>query len=268
MLIYTKLIEVFEEALGPEYLLQYNNNEDFNWSEVLPENVAENVYGVLRQDSGEDRFIGDQTIKLDSMHISFAIPNAKEKFTRFVEKIEEIRDSLNNVVGELSQTQFFKILTGGRTDGVKERINGSDWVLTELYFQVQTYTSIYTSSNRIFEFKTGTVNNVDQYTSLKGILNTVYDLTKQFDSYVAGIDEPMARNKVNNIQKKFIVELVPSSDDTVLSSILTNQTSNDYWTLKYSDGIFTTTSAVYLAQVNEQCITGDIFKLQLTFVNI
>lgn len=263
MLIYDKLIETFSDALGPEFVLEYNNNENFNWAEVLTESLADGIYGVLRVDSGQDRIIGDQTIKIDTMHISFAIVNDKETFNHAIEKIEEVRDSLNNTTDNLSNTQVFKILMGGRSDAAIERINGRDWVITDLYFQAQVYTSIFTSSNRVFEIK----NDSNVFVPLKGILNTIYDFKKQFDSYVNGIDDPVATNKVNNIQYQFVVELVPSADDTMLASILNNHFSDDTYTIKYSDGIFTATYSMQLAQINEKCITGDIFTLQITFVN-
>ena len=269
MLIYNKIIEAFEEALGPEYIIEYNNNEAFNWADVLPEELTETCYGILRQDSGEDRYIGDQTIKIDSMHISFAIANTKEAFENFIGKIEYIRESLNNQIITLDEnsTQFCKILTGYRSDGALERVNGKDWILTDFYFQVQTYSSIYTSNNRIFAFKV-TTSGETNYVPLKGILNTIYDCNKQFDSYVSGYNNPKANNTLNNYQQQFIVELVPSSDDSMLSTLLTNHTSDTNYLLKYSDGLMTLTDVeVKLAHVNEKCITGDIFTLQLTFIN-
>lgn len=269
MLIYNKIIEAFEEALGPEYIIEYHNNEAFNWADVLPKELTENCYGILRQDSGEDRYIGDETIKIDSMHISFAIANTKKAFEEFIGKIEYIREALNNYAITLDEnsTKFCRIATGYRSDGELQRINGNDWVTTDFYFQVQTYGNIYTSNNRIFAFKV-TTNGETNYVPLKGIINTIYDCNKQFDSYVKGYNQPKARNTINNYQQQFIVELVPSSNDTMLSSILTNHTSVVEYLLKYSDGLMTLTDVgVQLARINEKCITGDIFTLQLTFIN-
>lgn len=255
MLIYELIANRFQTALGGDFLLDYNTNIDENWYDNLKED--ELTHCVLRLDSGETQYIGDLTLKVETMHISFAVPNVpKESWKKAVEKIEEVRATLNNTLVQTGENAFCKILMLQRTDGQLDRINGVDWILTDLYFQVQEFHSLYTSDDR--EIQIGGVK-------LIGIIHSIYDYNKSLDSYVKGSNVG-ATNRVNSAQRTLTIDLVPSDDNSTLKTIHENEETNTTYSVTYKNGYTTRTFNALMVHLTEDVITGDIIKNQITFV--
>lgn len=254
MMIYEIIKNVFQNALGTKFILDYNNNLETDWKEILHEDDF--IHCVMRVDSGRTTYVSDKTIKTDILHISFAIPYDKEVFDEAIGKIELIRDSLNDTTVATGENSFAKILMQYRTEGREERVNGVDWVMTDLYFEVQEYVSIFTSDDREVKIN-GDV--------LGGILNTTYDYNKQLDSYVKGVNVG-ATNRINSCQKQLLIDVVPSADNTVLKNLHDHEEENITYTIAYKDGYRTRTFTAILVRIQENVITGDIIKNQISFV--
>jgi len=251
---YDEITKAFQRALGNRFILDYNNNLDENWKDNLHED--EFVHCVLRLDSGRTQYIGDTTLKIETMHIEFAIPKVKDIFEEAIGKIEEVRTVLNNNLIQIGESDFCKILMQQRTDGIIERVNAVDWIFTDLYFETQEFHSLFTSDDRKIK-----IDNVE----LKGILRAVYDLNKSVDSYCKG-SNTQATNKINSIQKQLTIDLVPSDDNTALATIHNEEDLDKTYSITYIDGYKTRTFNALMVHLTEESLTGDIIKNQITFV--
>lgn len=278
MLLYDKIIEVLQELLPANFMLSYNNNLDTNWAEILPEVEDETIHGVLRVDSGSNDYVGTQTIKTENMRITFVIPNKVDVFKQAIEDIESLKDTFNDYnITVSTRTEdhdnnqstpaieiptIARILVDGRSSGAIERINGIDWVLTDLYFQTQIFEDLLTSDSYTIEIK---VN--DTYKELDvPIADVVYDYASNMEAKILGVGQVPTNMGTGN-QKQLIITVIPQPNKLVYKAIIQKEDDADYkWSIKYNNGIITRTFDAKLVGINEHVPTGGTYGVTLKFL--
>lgn len=278
MLLYDKIIEVLQELLPANFMLSYNNNLDTNWAEILPEVEDETIHGVLRVDSGSNDYVGTQTIKTENMRITFVIPNKVDVFKQAIEDIESLKDTFNDYSITVStRTEdhdnnqstpaveiptIARILVDGRSSGAIERINGIDWVLTDLYFQTQIFEDLLTSDSYTIEIK---VNNTYKELDVP-IADVVYDYASNMEAKILGVGQVPTNIGTGN-QKQLIITVIPQPNKLVYKAIIQKEDDADYkWSIKYNNGIITRTFDAKLVGINEHVPTGGTYGVTLKFL--
>jgi len=278
MLLYDKIIEVLQELLPANFMLSYNNNLDTNWAEILPKVKDEIIHGVLRVDSGSNDYVGTQTIKTENMRITFVIPNKVDVFKQAIEDIESLKDTFNDYnITVSTRTEdhdnnqltpaveiptIARILVDGRSSGAIERINGIDWVLTDLYFQTQIFEDLLTSDSYTIEIK---VNNTYKELDVP-IADVVYDYASNMEAKILGVGQVPTNIGTGN-QKQLIITVIPQPNKPVYKAIIEKEDDADYkWSIKYNNGIITRTFDAKLVGVNEHVPTGGTYGVTLKFL--
>jgi len=278
MLLYDKIIEVLQELLPANFMLSYNNNLDTNWTEILPKVKDEIIHGVLRVDSGSNDYVGTQTIKTENMRITFVIPNKVDVFKQAIEDIESLKDTFNDYnITVSTRTEdhdnnqltpaveiptIARILVDGRSSGAIERINGIDWVLTDLYFQTQIFEDLLTSDSYTIEIK---VNNTYKELDVP-IADVVYDYASNMEAKILGVGQVPTNIGTGN-QKQLIITVIPQPNKPVYKAIIEKEDDADYkWSIKYNNGIITRTFDAKLVGVNEHVPTGGTYGVTLKFL--
>ncbi len=278
MLLYDKIIEVLQELLPANFMLSYNNNLDTNWAEILPEVEDEIIHGVLRVDSGSNDYVGTQTIKTENMRITFVIPNKVDVFKQAIEDIESLKDTFNDYnITVSTRTEdhdnnqltpaveiptIARILVDGRSSGAIERINGIDWVLTDLYFQTQIFEDLLTSDSYTIEIK---VNNTYKELDVP-IADVVYDYASNMEAKILGVGQVPTNIGTGN-QKQLIITVIPQPNKPVYKAIIEKEDDADYkWSIKYNNGIITRTFDAKLVGINEHVPTGGTYGVTIKFL--
>lgn len=272
MLLYDKIIEALQELLPANFMITYNNNLDTDWSEILPEVEDELIHGVLRVDSGENNYVGNQTVKTENMRITFAIPNKVSVFKQAIEDIEGLKDTFNDYYIALNQTgTIARILVNGRSSGAIERINSVDWILTDLIIQSQTYTSLITSDDAQVLIKatdiTGVTTDENGYAPLDvDVTNIVYDYASNLEAKILGTGQVPTNYGTGN-QKQLILTVIPQNNKPIYKAFLEKEDNVEYkWQIKYNNGIITREFDAKLMRVNEEVPTGGTYVATITFL--
>ena len=278
-MFYEQLLEILTEQLNSadvNFLMSYNNNGDVNWKDIVKENLPYQCYGVLRQDSGDVEYTGEQNINVLNMHVAFCVPSeARDRLYQALALINNLQQ-LNQTTYTISDTasslnnKIAMILCGYRSDGQFQRINGLDMCLTDFYFQVKTYDSILTSHDCSLAFSyTTLVNNVaTNFTNkhLINVANVIFDHTKTFNSNVRGTSSSLSSNMVESRAKQLIITIIPSANDEVLKELEEHEDEDKNYTIAYNNGIKTRTLVMQLVRINENVPTGGSYGMEITFI--
>ena len=272
MLVYDVLINEIKKYLPNNFELKYNNTADVDWKEILPDTYNESVFGVLRVSNGANEYIGTQTVKKLDMVITLCIPNEPKKiFTEAIEGVENFMSTFNDsnipvatrdeeVAGQEEPQQIVttaKVLINGRTDAMVERINGLDWVTTDVYLQASIYEDLITSEDIVV--------TIDNNPLDVGIVNHTYDYTTSAESKILGETQAPTNFGTGN-QKQLILVVIPQNKPVYKSLLENEDNANKEYTISYYNGILTRTFSAKLVGVNENCPTGGTYVATIKFL--
>lgn len=256
-MIYDLILKTFEEALPTNFMLSYNNNLDTNWSEILKPVEDKIVHGVMRVDSGDNEYVGTETIKTENMRFTFAIPNEKQTFSEAIEAIENLANQLNDLIIPIDTTKTCKIIINGRSSGAIEVVNRVEWVVTDLYFQIQIYADLISSNEVEITINSSALD--------VGIIDVVYDYALSTESKMVGSGN-VPTNYNAGAQKQLIITVVPQTGSTVYSSLLSAEDTETTFAISYNNGITTRTFNAKLIGINEHVVSGGTYVAQIKFL--
>lgn len=256
-MIYQKITETINDTLGYDFVLSYANNHDFQWENVLPQEQDKIKYGCLRVDSGTTQQIGSQAVRIEQLRLLVAIPEDRAIFNEAISNIRATMNALNGYeVNDGGDSVTAKLYFGEYHDATCHTVNGCKWWIAEVTFLANFYDSFVASNDVSIS-----IDGVD----LNGILGATFINEKTFDGNVYN-GSPNTVGTVNGIKKTLQVSVVYIKDDTLMSSLLTNEDDlTKKYTIIYSNTLKTRTMSMVLASISETYITGDILKAQLTF---
>ena len=166
-------------------------------------------------------------------------------------------NTLNNTLVAIGGNKYAKLLINGRTSGAIERINRIDWILTDLYFQIQIYENLIASSD--IEIKINS-NALDV-----GIINVEYDYAQSNESKIIG-ETQAPTNFSAGAQKQLIIDVVPQTGTTVYASLLAAEDSNTIFAISYNNGLTTREFNAKLIGIHESCMSGGTYVAQIKFL--
>lgn len=257
-MIYQKITETINDALGYDFVLSYANNHDFKWEEVLPQEQDKIKYGCLRVDSGTTQQVGSQAVRIEQLRLLIAIPEARDIFNEAITNIRATMNALNGYeISEEATSTTAKIYFGEYHDASCHTVNGCQWWVAEVTFLANFYDSFVASSDVSIS-----IGGAD----LNGILGASFINEKTFDGNVYN-GSANTIGSINGIKKTLQVSVVYIKSDTLMTSLLDDEDSTSKtYTIIYSNSLKTRTiTNMVLASISETYITGDILKAQLTF---
>lgn len=269
-MIYDNICAFLMEQLEGNYDIRYNNNKDFEWEDLIVahENYVNDnesdrpVLGVLRVENVENTYVSDEVVRTEQLSVALAIPNNR----KFVEAQIKALNSLPGLSGVRvagdNSNQSAELYFGNRTEGeiTSIDVNGvsCDVVLTTIFITSVVFEGVVTSND-----VSVTINS----TTLNGEIEVVYDFSKQVEANSFKGTDMTADGTATQLNDVLNITCVMSKNNTILSTLMTDERSLKNYTIKYNNGIVERTLSLQLQGINEVTTKGSISKCTLKFVN-
>lgn len=249
---YDFLADQFSQGLGYEYDIKYYENSQPKWENILLGNM---IHGNMLINGGNTIKTGGSLVDTKQLGITFLIPIDLETFSKATQTID---DYFNSQIGNMHEFEgdLIAIASYYRTDASKSTVNGTDYALVTIYCTVIFY------DNAVLSYETSIkINDAD----LTGVLNAVYSNQHSTDGSVFGLSSPEQKNYLNGIVKSLTIDLVLRRNDQLHLDIMSNDSTDKEYTIKYFNGFITRTFNMTILKLDELVPTGDIIKAQVVF---
>lgn len=249
---YEYLVNEFQEALGDNYNLVYNNDEAIEWKQILLDNM---ISGVMHVNSGGYDKINGYSVSNQQIAIQFVIPTIPEIFSVAIQQIEDTFKAFHNKLYEFNN-EVIKVLFNYMSDASKVLVNGTD------YATVYIYLNLFSIENALMSNETNI--NIDGK-KLNGIFHVTYSNNHTADSIVKGNVSLVQLNNVNAIQQSLAVDLVVIKGDELIIDLMANVNANKLYNISYDNGLVTRTFKAYIVNLIEDGTFNDTLKLKVVF---
>lgn len=249
---YEYLADKFQEQLGENFNLVYNNDESIAWEDILIDNM---INGVMHVNSGGYDKINGYSVSTQQLSIQFMIPTITEIFSVAIQQIEDTFKAFHNEMFEFN-SEIIKVLFNYISDANRTLVNGID------YATVYVYLNLFNIENALMSNETNI--NIDDK-KLNGIFHVTYSNNHTADSFVKGYTSLIQVNNVNAIQQALSVDLVAIKKDSLIKDLMTNVNTNKLYDISYDNGIVTRTFKGYIVNLIEDGTFNDTLKLKVVF---
>ena len=249
---YEYLANEFQEKLGEQFNLVYNNDETIEWENILTENM---ISSVMHVNSGGYDKVNGFAVTTQQISIQFMIPTQPDIFSVAIQNIEDTFKWFHNqnyeFSGEIVKVQFSYI-----SDANRVLVNGTD------YATVYVYLNLLSLENALISNETSV--NIDGV-KLKGIFHTTYSNNHTADGIVKANVSLVQTNNVNAIQQALSVDLVVIKNDELIEDLMANDNTNKTYNISYNNGIVTRTFKGYIVGLTEDGTFNDTMKMKVIF---
>lgn len=249
---YEYLANEFQEKLGVNYNLVYNNDESIEWENILIDNM---ISGVMHVNSGGFDKINGYSVSTQQLAIQFMIPTNPEIFSIAIQQIEDIFKWFHNQMFEFNN-EMIKVLFNYISDANRVLVNGVD------YASVYVYINLFSVENALMSNESNININGEK---LNGIFHITYSNNHTADSVVKGNVSLVQLNNVNAIQQALSVDLVVIKGDDLIIDLMNNVNDNKIYDISYDNGLITRTFKGYVVNLIEDGTFNDTLKLKVAF---
>ena len=249
---YEYLANEFQEALGDNYNLVYNNDESIEWENILIDNM---INGVMHVNSGGYDKINGYAVSNQQVAIQFMIPTIPEIFSVAIQQIEDTFKAFHNRLYEFNN-EIIKVLFNYISDANRILVNGIDYATVYIYLNLFSVESALMSNESNI--------NIDGK-KLNGIFHITYSNNHTADSIVKGNVSLIQLNNVNAIQQVLNVDLVVLKGDELILDLMANDGTNKIYNISYDNGLITRTFKGYIVNLVEDGVFNDTLKLKVVF---
>ena len=255
---YEYLANEFQEKLGDNYNIVYNNDEGIDWEKILIDNM---INGVMHVNSGGFDKVNGYSVSTQQLSLQFMIPTNPVIFSEAIQQIEDTFKWFHNQMFEF-ESEVIKVLFNYMSDANRVLVNGEDYATLYIYINLINIESAVMSNET-----TIAINN----TPLKGVFHATYSVSHTADSVVKGNVDLLQRNNVNAIQQALSVDLVAIKDDELIVDLIENILTNKIYNITYINGMYNKTTPItkrfkgYVVDYMEDGTFNDTLKLKITF---
>lgn len=249
---YEYLANEFQEKLGVNYNLVYNNDESIEWENILIDNM---ISGVMHVNSGGFDKINGYSVSTQQLAIQFMIPTNPEIFSIAIQQIEDTFKWFHNQMFEFNN-EMIKVLFNYISDANRVLVNGVD------YASVYVYINLFSVENALMSNESNININGEK---LNGIFHITYSNNHTADSVVKGNVSLVQLNNVNAIQQALSVDLVVIKGDDLIIDLMNNVNDNKIYDISYDNGLITRTFKCYVVNLIEDGTFNDTMKLKVVF---
>ena len=249
---YEYLANEFQEKLGVNYNLVYNNDESIEWETILLNNM---INGVMHVNSGGFDKINGYSVSTQQLAIQFMIPTNPEIFSIAIQQIEDTFKWFHNQMFEFNN-EIIRVLFNYISDANRVLVNGDD------YASVYVYINLFSVENALMSNESNININGKK---LNGIFHVTYSNNHTADSVVKGNVSLVQLNNVNAIQQALSVDLVVIKGDDLIIDLMNNVNDNKIYDISYDNGLITRTFKGYVVNLIEDGTFNDTMKLKVVF---
>lgn len=249
---YEYLANEFQEKLGENYNLVYNNDESISWEDILIDNM---INAVMHVNSGGFDKINGYSVATQQLSIQFMISTQPDIFSVAIQNIEDTFKWFHNQNYEFN-SEIVKVQFSYISDANRVLVNGTD------YATVYVYLNLLSIENALISNETAI--NIDDK-KLNGIFHTTYSNNHTSDGIVKANVSLIQTNNVNAIQQVLSVDLVVIKNDELIEDLMVNANNNKMYNISYNNGIVTRIFKGYVVGLTEDGTFNDTMKMKVTF---
>lgn len=249
---YEYLASIFQEILGDNYNVVYNNDEGIEWDKIL---VNDMINGVMHVNSGGYDNINGYSVTNQQVSLQFMIPTPPEIFSEAVQNIEDNFKGLHNTSYQY-ENEIIKVLFNYISDANRVLVNGVD------YATFYVYLNLYAVKNAVMSNETSIVINGK---SVYGLFHVTYTNNHTADSIVKGNVSLVQLNNVNAIQQVLAIDMVAIKNDDLITDLMNNCNTNKIYSIYYYNGIMSRNIRGYLVNLIEDGTFNDTLKVKVVF---
>lgn len=249
---YEYLANVFQEQLGENFNLVYNNDDGIEWEKILVNNM---INGVMHVNSGGYDRINGYAVSTQQLSIQFMIPTNPEIFSVAIQQIEDTFKQLHNKLFEFNN-EIIKVLFNYISDSNRVLVNGVD------YASVYVYLNLFNVESALLSNESSVM--IDNQL-LNGAFHITYNNNHTADGIVKGELSLVQLNNVNAIQQTLSVDFVVIKNDSLIRDLMANINNNKFYNIAYDNGMVTRTFDGYIINYVEDGIFNDTLKIRLVF---
>lgn len=269
-MIYDNICKFLEENLGEgNYIIKYNNNKDFDWKSLITDDyvVSEEekrpILAVLRVDNVDVTYLGDTRLNNEQISVTFAIPNNIKVVQRETLNLNTLRALDGSVVAGDTNSQAARLMFGSCGDGdfVSADFNNVevDVVLKTMLITASVYDNLVSSDDISV--------TIDSQPILAKV-NVTYGLRKSIEGRVYNnTADATTDGTVTQINDELNIVCMAIFNNTLLSTLMTDERTKKNYTIVYDNGIKERTLTLQLQGITEATNTGGFLQVTLSFVN-
>lgn len=272
MNLYETLCFEFNNALGGNYLLSYNNNENTDWENILKNVQDDLIHAVLTISGGEVGNLNGYVVETKQAMLNFAIPT--EKLNEAIPNIEAVftnyHTNLNDkvIVFEEDGTEYYvQISYNYRTDASGlNTFNGVTYSLVSVYL-----TFLITDS---LVFSNEVVITIDG-TELKGVFSFTPSTKHTFESTVYLGAGGAVNNYCTSINTAYTIGFVFIKGNSLHAKLLSERTSDysysvsvTYTGIEYNNNDITDSFTMRVQDMTLTINAGDTVKANLVLLEV
>jgi hypothetical protein len=255
---YEYLADIFQEKLGDNFNLVYNNDESIEWENILIDNM---INGVMHVNSGGYDKVNGYAVSTQQVGIQFMIPTNPEIFSIAIQQIEDTFKALHNQTYEFNN-EIIKVLFNYISDANRVLVNGIDYATIYIYLNLFSVESALMSNETRIDINGQKLNGVFQVT---------YSNNHTADSIVKGNESLMQLNNVNAIQQSLSIDLVALKGDGLIAKLMSEANEHNIYNVDYFNGMFYQDRPIirtfkgYIVNLIENGVFNDTLKLKIVF---
>lgn len=247
---YEYLANIFQEQLGENFNLVFNNDESIEWENIIIEDMTN---GVMHVTGGGYDQVDGYSVSTQQLSIQFMIPTKVEIFSSAIQQIEDTFKGFHAHTLEFNG-EIIKVLFNYMSDANKVLVNGTD------YASIYIYLNLFNVKNALMSNETSVM--IDNQT-LKGVFHTTYSNSHTADGMVKGNESLVQVNSVNSIQQALSVDLVVIKGDNLIIDLMQNVNTNKIYSISYDNGLITRTFNGYVVSLSEDGTFNDTLKVKV-----
>ena len=269
-MIYDNICKFLEDNLGEgNYIIKYNNNKNFDWTNLITNDYVINeedkrpILAVLRVDNVDTTYLGDTRLNNEQISVTFAIPNDIKVVARETLNLNTLRALDGSVVAGDTNSQAARLMFGSCGDGnfVSADFNNVevDVVLKTMLITASVYDNLVSSDD---------ISITIDDSPILAKVSCTYGLRKSIEGRVYNTTtDATTDGTVTQINDELNIVCMAIFNNTLLSTLMTEERTKKNYTIVYNNGIKERTLSLQLQGITEVTNTGGFLQVTLSFVN-
>jgi len=272
MNLYETLCFEFNNALGGDYLLSYNNNENTDWENILKNVQDDLIHAVLTISGGEVGNLNGYVVETKQAMLNFAIPT--EKLNKAIPTIEAVfteyhTDLTKKVITyeEDGVEYYIQISYNYRTDASGlNTFNGVTYSLVSVYLTFLITDSLVFSNDVVITIGAN---------ELKGVFSFIPSTKHTFESTVYLGAGGAVNNYCTSINTAYTIGFVFIKGNALHAQLLSERTSDSsysvsvtYTGIEHNNNDITETFTMRVQDMTLTINAGDTVKANLVLLEV
>lgn len=262
---YETLAYQFNNALGGQYNILYNNNDSVEWDKIITDNV---IHAVMTIQGGQVGKLSGLIVESKIANIAFAIPTDIEVFSQAIQDIEDKFTAFNQQVITLDSVEV-QVGYNYRTDAsYLGAINGVKYSLVTVNLTLLITDSIVFGNETTVTFNSLTIDGTTDDYDLEGIISVQTNNKFQFDPVVLSGSNGKITNYFNSKQASLVVNVTLIKNNGLHTLLFTNRFSNTTYSITVDEVLGQFTKSMEVSDFTVNSVVGNAVNCTIVFLEV